>query len=95
MTSWKTFFSIASMRCEIFFSTFATGRIDVYSYRALRDAMLLRRSDIADPGALTWEELETEIGHGDWKAYSTERLPLGVDLGSGASLRKFLADLVS
>jgi len=77
------------------FTIGATGRIDVYSHPALRDAMLLRRSLMENPEGLTWEEIETEIGHGQWKAYSTERLPLNVDLTDGASIRQFLADLVS
>ena len=77
------------------FAIGATGRIDVYSHPASREAMLLRSSNVEDPESQTWEELEALIGKAPWRAFSTERLPLDVDFNSKPSVRRFLSDLVA
>jgi hypothetical protein len=75
------------------FTILATGRIDVYSYPALREAMLLRILNVDNPETLTWEAIEGLVAHAPWAAFSMDRLPLSVDLGSEESVRKFLSDL--
>ncbi len=73
----------------------AAGRIDVYSYPAFREAMLLRTPTIANPEKMTWEEVEALVATAPWKALSTERLPLKVDLTDERSIVAFLNDLVA
>jgi hypothetical protein len=77
------------------FTVGATGRIDVYSHPALRDAMLLRVLKVEHPEDRTWEELEKLVGKAPWRAFSTERLPLDVDFSSEPSIQHFFSDLVA
>lgn len=72
----------------------AAGRIDVYSYPGLREAMLLRIPDATGAADLTWEETENRVARAPWKAFSPERLPLAADISRRASLAAFLNDLV-
>ena len=73
----------------------AAGRIAVYSYPKLREAMLLRIPETKDTRNLTLDETEDLVGTAPWKAFSTERIPLKVDVAEGDSFRSFLEDLVA
>jgi hypothetical protein len=73
----------------------AAGRIDVYSYPRLRDAMLLRILDTGNAENLTWEEAGDQVADAPWRAFSLERLPLSVDLANDHSLAAFLEDMVA
>jgi hypothetical protein len=73
----------------------AAGRIDVYSYPAMREAILLRRVAVNGIGNLTIDEAENLVAKAPWRAYSSENLPLKVDLTDQSSVIEFLNDLVS
>lgn len=77
------------------FTIGAAGRIDIYSYPAFREAMLLRTPNTNGAETLTWDEAEERVTEAPWKAFSTERLPLQVDFASDLSIQGFLKDLVS
>lgn len=68
----------------------AAGRIDVYSFPGLREALLLRVPDVAGAESLTWDEAEERVSKAPWKIFSPDRLPLNFDLSSPASLCAFL-----
>jgi hypothetical protein len=70
------------------------GRIDVYSFPRLREAMLFRVVDAANAADLTWEQAEALVAQTPWKAYSSDRLPLEADLSTPAGLLAFLESLV-
>lgn len=73
----------------------SAGRIDVYSYPQLREAMLLRVPDTNGADNLTWDDAEKLVAIAPWKAFSQERLPLSVNLSDKDSVRTFLEDLVA
>jgi hypothetical protein len=77
------------------FTIGSAGRIDVTSFPAMREAMLLRRLHHPDLTSMTADELEELIAEEPWKAYSQELLPLSVDLADPDSLLAFLDDLVA
>lgn len=73
----------------------AAGRIDVYSYPTLREAMLLRTPNTVGAASLTLEEAENLVANAPWRAFSLERLPLSVEMADPNSLSQFLEDLVA
>jgi hypothetical protein len=72
----------------------AAGRIDVYAYPSLREALLLRIPDTSGAADLTREEAEERVSRAPWKAFSPERLPLDADLADTGRFLRFLDDLV-
>jgi hypothetical protein len=76
------------------FTREAAGRIDVYSFPRLREAMLLRLPDTSGADDLTREEVEARVAVAPWKAFSPERLPLDADLEDRDRLVAFLRNLV-
>jgi hypothetical protein len=77
------------------FTIGAAGRIDVYSYPSFREAMLLRVPDMRGAENLTWDEAEERVTAAPWKAFSSERMPLDVDLQSSSSIQIFLRAFVA
>ncbi len=73
----------------------SAGRIDVYSYPEMREAMLLRVPNIDGAKDLTQETAEKLIAETPWTAFSQERMPLRADLSSDEGVRAFLEDLVA
>ncbi len=77
------------------FAADAAGQVDVYSYPALRDAMLLRTPEASDAAKLTLEEAEDLVARAPWKALSDSRLPLDADMADPGSLVRFIEDMVA
>ena len=73
----------------------SAGRIDVYSYPEMHEAMLLRAPNIDGADGLTQEGAERLVGETPWTAYSQERMPLRVDLSSDEGVSRFFEDLVA
>jgi hypothetical protein len=73
----------------------SAGRIDVYSYPAMNEAMLLRIPDTKGTNVLTQEAAEQLVADTPWTAFSQERMPLYADLSSDQGMRRFLEDLVT
>jgi len=73
----------------------SAGRIDVYSYPAMHEAMLLRIPNTDSANDLTQETAEKLIAETPWTAFSQERMPLRADLSSDEGVRTFLEDLVA
>ncbi len=73
----------------------SAGRIDVYSYPAMHEAMLLRIPTSDNANKLTFEAAEQRVEETPWTAYSTERMPLSADLTTPEGMRSFLDDLVA
>jgi hypothetical protein len=73
----------------------SAGRIDVYSYPEMHEAMLLRVPDTTGANAMTQEAAEQLVEKTPWTAFSTERMPLNADLTNDEGVSRFLADLVA
>jgi hypothetical protein len=76
------------------FAMGAAGRIDVYSFPRLREAMLLRVVSATSVDDLTWEQAQERVAEAPWRAYSPERLLLDADLQVPERLVAFLEELV-
>jgi hypothetical protein len=73
----------------------SAGRIDVYSYPDMREAMLLRVPITNGAQGLTQEDAEKLVAETPWTAFSQERMPLRADLSNDEGVRTFLNDLVA
>ena len=73
----------------------SAGRIDVYSYPEMREAMLLRVPNANGTQGLTQEATEKLVAETPWAAFSQERMPLHANLSSDEGIRTFLEDLVA
>ncbi len=77
------------------FTALAAGRIDVISYPALRELMLLRTPKIENANELTYEQIEDEVAKAPWVFYTTERIPLRVGPLDAEEFNRLLDDLTS
>jgi len=73
----------------------SAGRIDVYSYPYMREALLLRVLKPLNAANLTMEQADQLVAITPWCAYSQERMPLKADLTTDDGVLSFLEDLVA
>ncbi len=73
----------------------SAGRIDVYSYPEMREAMLLRVPNTNGAQGLTQEATEKLVAETPWTAFSQERMRLNADLSNDEGVRASLTELVA
>lgn len=73
----------------------SAGRIDIYSYPALRELMLLRIVAHDPVEEVTVEEAEELVRDAPWRLYTDTRIPLADDINDPEDLVVLLDALVS